>query len=788
MDRLGAYWLGAGLGDGAVREAYDEEGSRYALKLLPRVADAAVCRAAQRVNSLYVAKLVEAHLEDDPPFLVSEYVPGPTLRRVVAGCGPYGRDELYRLAAATATALAAIHEAGAAHGRVDPDHVLLGPDGPRLIGLGGPGSPEGPAGDIRDWARLMLFAATAREQPPGLTEVPADPAVDRPLRDLLSAALHPDPEHRPGARRLLLALLDVPQSQQGRLLPPAPVDDPPLGERAEQVYQGLPGPDQEAVPEVFLRLVDTDEQGADARRAAARDELPPAAGPILDRYGEAGLLTVGETVSITHPALLRAWPRLRAWLDAEREGLAVHRELAAAARRWDRGGRREADLFGGEALEHALAWAATRRRRVRLSAEEQAFLDAGTALRRGRARRRRAVTACLLAAALVGTVTGVARTIAMDGRLEEAMARLAAERAESLRLADPVTSRRLSVAAWRLAPIEESARALRSSGADPAVTVFADPHATDRSIHSLSDDGSHLAALTSGRLRVYDIATGRQLVAKDVPEKIRALAWAPDGRKLAMVGAERTYLWDAWSGRQLGAIERGLDWPGELSAWFSPGGGLVFAADRQRDERWAWDLRAGRVVFDGEYALVRPDDQAAVVFDGPASRIRWLDTGRVRPAPWLATMSLEYAAFSPDGRRIAIATERGVQIYDLDGVPQLPLPLTPAAGPLRFSGDGGLLAGTSNDHVWVWRLSGGGTLLADRPLPSAGARPAQARFTGDGLRVLTGQGVVIGISLPDRSPERDPERIAEALCERFGGLSPAEWGRLLAGLPHRETC
>ncbi|MEV0346760.1 hypothetical protein AB0H88_13410 [Nonomuraea sp. NPDC050680] len=156
-DRLGGYWLGSRLG-GAVHDAYDESGTRYALTLLPARPPGHV-KAALRVRSLCVARVVDACLDGDAPYLVSEYVPGPTLAEVVGRRGPYGGDDLYRLAAATATALAAIHEAGAVHGGLTPDRVVLGGEGPRLVGLGTAADGSGPPGDVRDWGRLLVFAA-----------------------------------------------------------------------------------------------------------------------------------------------------------------------------------------------------------------------------------------------------------------------------------------------------------------------------------------------------------------------------------------------------------------------------------------------------------------------------------------------------------------------------------------------------------------------------------------------------------------------------------------------------
>ncbi|MFI7707933.1 hypothetical protein [Nonomuraea sp. NPDC049480] len=835
-DRLGGYWLGARLDGGGrtiVREAYDESGVRHALAM-PLSPDRALlvasAAAAAQVRSLSVATLVAACLDRDPPYLVSEYIEGPTLRQVVDRHGPYAGDDLYRLAAATATALAAVHEAGAVHGALTPAKVVLGAEGPRLVGLGLADGCDGTAADVHAWGRLLVFAAYGSDDRLGHGE-----RLDRPLRGLVAAALHQDPERRPNARQLLMSLLDAPQSQQGRLLPPEPIDDPPLGARAEAVYLLLGPADQDKVPDVFLRLVGPDAEGADTVTPAAREDLvggrdadeAGAIDRVLEAYTKEGLITdrrsregpVGEAgaagvgadgVTITYAALLRAWPRLREWLDGERNGLAVHRELARAARRWEAGGRRESELLQGEPLDRALAWATGGRRRMTLSTGEQTFLDAAMARGRRRSRRRWAAVAGLLPVVLLLAFwQAFSQRNDADGRLDQAMAKVAASRAEAMRLTDPVTARKLGLAAWRLAPIPEARRAL--TAADTAVAVFTDPWAGSRSLHAISDDASKLAALEENTLRVYDVASGREIAKTAGPaQSVRAMAWSPDNRTLALVGVDRSYLWDIRSPNVGPPFGRGLGAPGEQAAWFSPGGGLLFAAARQSGERWAWDLRARRAAFVGEYAVVGPDDRVSLVFAGTRSEIR-RSGGRESRAAWLDRMPWEYTTFAPDGRRVAIAEESGIQIYGLDGVPTDYGRLRPSPGYLRFSEDGRLLAGTDSDRVRVWRLAdgirsddaaepeggaglddgatpGGGMLIVDRPVTAAGVdRRAQAVFTPDGrlLRVLTGRGVVLTIDL---APEPPPADHATHICTRYGGLSPQEWARHLPELPYRDVC
>ncbi|MEV4221559.1 hypothetical protein [Nonomuraea sp. NPDC049725] len=787
-DRLGGYWLGDRLG-GGVREAYDESGVRHALRVLPPAADpealAAWVTAVGRVSSLRVARLVDHRLDADPPYLVGEYVEGVSVRAAVERHGPYEPGDLYRLAATTATALAAFHEAGAAHGGLGPGTVLLTADGPRLTAPRPGGTP---AADVHAWGRLLRFAAHGADEPGRPVRGTPSP-MDRRLRDLVAAALHDDPAHRPGARQLLMSLLDAPQSQQGRLSPPEPVDDPPLGARAEDVYQRLAVPDQALAPEVFLRLAPGTVRadlvaGRTPEQAAAIDR-------VLTAYTEAGLLERADgRVTVACGALPSAWPRLRAWVEAERSGLAVQRELAGAARRWEEGGRRGADLFRDAALDRALAWAAGDRRHVTLNAGEQAFLDAGRAAARRRGRLRRgglAGAAALVLAAVLAWQGGAA-----DGRLEQAMAKVAASRAEAARGADPVTARKLALAAWSLAPVAEAGRALAGAAADPAVDGFADPYATDRSLHALSGDGSRLASLAGGTLRVWDV-TGRRLVASAAgPERnVRAMAWAPDGRTLALVGVDRSYLWNTGSGLGVGRpFGRGLGAPGEQAAWFSPGGGLLFAAARQSGERWAWDLRGRRATLVGEYAVAGPGDRVALVFAGNRSHLRYLATGATTARPWLDRMPWEYTAFAPDGTRVAIAEEGGVQVYGLDGVPTLPFRLQPSPGHPVFSADGRVLAATGGDRVSAWRLADG-RLLADRRVPSPGTdRPAQAALSADGsrLRVLAGRGTVLTIDLARSPVPGDPERAAATVCARYGGLSRAEWTRHLPEVPYVDAC
>ena len=62
--------------------------------------------------------------------------------------------------------------------------------------------------------------------------------------------------------------------------------------------------------------------------------------PVVDAFTQGLLLTQErDTVEITHEALLRAWLRLRQWIDTDRAGNLIRQELEEAAAGWNREGR-----------------------------------------------------------------------------------------------------------------------------------------------------------------------------------------------------------------------------------------------------------------------------------------------------------------------------------------------------------------------------------------------------------------------------------------------------------------
>ena len=145
---IGNYRLQARLGSGGMGRVYlafTPAGRPVALKVVRselshdqdfRVRFRQEIQAAQRVRGLYTAELIDADPAATPPWLVTAYVPGPSLDEVIGNNGPMPEAMVFRLLAGVAEALQAIHAVGVIHRDLKPSNVLLAQDGPRVIDFG----------------------------------------------------------------------------------------------------------------------------------------------------------------------------------------------------------------------------------------------------------------------------------------------------------------------------------------------------------------------------------------------------------------------------------------------------------------------------------------------------------------------------------------------------------------------------------------------------------------------------------------------------------------------------
>jgi WD40 repeat protein/class 3 adenylate cyclase/tRNA A-37 threonylcarbamoyl transferase component Bud32 len=524
-----------------------------------------------------------------------------------------------------------------------------------------------------------------------------------------------------------------------------------IAQTADSVVEAVPPDRQGLMRSLFLRLTELGEGIEDTRRRVAVDELvPEGASPeevqtLLDRLAEARLVTLGEgTAEVAHEVLIREWPTLRGWLEEDRVGIRLHRQLGDAARLWDAGGREPGDLYRGTRLAGAVEWAQSHP--DELNAGERAFLDASVAeadrKRRAQLRVNRRLRVLLAGAGLLLVAAVIAGVLALRAgdRARDTARTADAQRLGAQALVDDRLERSLLLAqAGRVLDDSVATRGnlLSALVRHPAAVGVMQGQTGPVFGLAVSPDGRLLAAGDEGGTVVLTDTRTRARVGR--PLRLdRSVSWldfSPDGRRLAVtsndlekgVDAHSVKLVDVATMRVVREIDVGrhpraselrvdarFDETGQvlIATVFSNFPDVPFAPHVRR-----YDARAGRPLG----RVVRIGTSGGLPTDPvPGHRDRALfqtATGMLlvdmtslrvlRRIPVKAWSS----ALSPDIRRVALGGEDGsVSILDLETGKRRTLaghPQDRVQG-LVFSPDGRTLATKSDDgRVLIWDLRSG---------------------------------------------------------------------------------
>jgi WD40 repeat protein/transcriptional regulator with XRE-family HTH domain len=587
---------------------------------------------------------------------------------------------------------------------------------------------------------LRVALAASQEFIGAMTDAELRQAIEEPARrgrwelepGLANLLLH-DVGQEPGALPLLShALLETWERRRGRMLTLSGYTSSggvrgAIAETAESVFvDQCTREQQDLARRVFLHLTELgdDTTTGDGRRRVEFDELvaDPAQAEtmraLLQRLADARLITIGqETVEVAHEALIREWPRLRTWLDEDRQGLRMHRRISEAAREWSTNDR-DRDLFlRGARLLEAEEWSRTHE--AQLSELEREFLSESTQRREREAAEREAQRQQALEAAQ--------QLAASEKRHSEQLGKRALYLGGALVLALLMTlvtlyvgavARRTAVNAEterRVATARElSAAALNNLDVDPerSILLAQQAIATTRLV-----DGSVLPEALG--------ALHNALVGSPIRHTLRghegaalSVAYRPDGSQLASIEGDGTVIvWDAQTGQELRRFESTAT-AGEiitpLRLSYSPDGATLLAG--QGKQLVLVDPTSGAVLgrMDGHDA-----DVTAVAFSRDGARfasadiegkiIVWDTDAQGRVLGWDAhDAEVESVEFSPDGTWLVTGSDDAtLKIWDAGTgeLLQAFTDFTGVVGPAVFSPDGSLLAVRLVEGLHFWSYS-----------------------------------------------------------------------------------
>lgn len=236
---------------------------------------------------------------------------------------------------------------------------------------------------------------------------------------------------------------------------------------------------------------------------------------------------------------------------------------------------------------------------------------------------------------------------------------------------------------------------------------------------AFSRDGQRVAASTPEQLRLWDAASGRQLLALKVTNGVSSLALSPDGRRIVTGGTKTATVWDVATGHPL------ISFKGHTGALAIKS--VAFSADGRRILSLAQGIT----------------DDGVKVWEAESGRELFTIKGQSNP-DWPNMPAIATAHFSPDGQQILTCSMAATfEVWDAVSGQQL-FALKGLVGSAAYSADSQRIVSWNSDGTaTVWEAAGGkelltiGTHTRTRRGPPVQRSGTAAVFSPDGQRILT---------------------------------------------------
>ena len=563
---------------------------------------------------------------------------------------------------------------------------------------------------------------------------------------------------------------------------------------AERVYGVLQSGQQVVAREVLRSMTVASRDGGLARRPVTREDLyaglPGVArsdiDAVLDAFAAERLAVLDDhSAQLSHDVLLRAWPRLRGWLEEDQASWILNGQLGDAAAGWHESHEDPSFLYRGAQLvtlrQAVTQWSANPARYPALTGIQRDFLQASEqAAALSHRRRRRSVIGLGVLTVLALVASGVAfyqRGVANQQRDQADYKQVIAE-ALQYGPTDPSLAAQLLLAAYRIGPTQDLASRLLDTENTPLSSSFA---AGAKRVFAVAfgPGGNTLASGNSdGTIGLWDVADPvhpsqlRVLGHPDTSSTVSAvdsMAFSPSGPTLASGYADGTVrLWDTADPAHrlpLGQFSLPQSESGGDDVWsmtFSPDSRtLAGAYDDGTIRLWnvtdPADLRLIGQPLTGDGAAVtsaafsRSGNTLASTYDDGTIRL-WDLTDPLHPRLLARRVTAtsttpDSVAFSADGRVLATGDDDGtVQLWNVTDPADPGRIGQPLAGDgstinsIAFSPSGRTLAsGDQNGTIRLWDLTNpADPRLIGQPLAGDGSGVYSVAFSPSGHTLADG--------------------------------------------------